>query len=100
MRRKVQEHWSKEIPKSYGVIQITMAHHRYWEFEITYIDESFLKSQANTCMMWVLKNASEEELWITEYNDEKAYDDPLHCVEWTAGPKDFDWRLLTGTNEQ
>ena len=83
-----------------GVIQVTLAHQKYWEFEVTVINGEVLSSAAGLSILWILRNVNEDDLWIVEYNDDVPYNEPGHLTEWFATPRDFDWRLLTGTNEQ
>ena len=81
------------------IIQITMAHQQYWDFQIQWVDEQFLKSQVNMAVLEILRTTPEAELWIVEYDDSLPQDDDGWMREWIATPRDFDWRILTRSQE-
>tara|TARA_R100000808_G_scaffold23991_2_gene54175 strand:+ start:1318 stop:1689 length:372 start_codon:yes stop_codon:yes gene_type:complete len=90
------------IPSPYSsvcILEVTMAHQRYWSFQFLFAGEEFLKSQANLAVLEILRTTPESELWITEYDDSLPSDDEGHMKEWIATPSDFDYRVLGNSNE-
>ena len=84
-----------EIGRAVDILEITMRHQRYWQFQFFFAGEEFLKTQVNLAVLEILKTTPESELWITEYDDALPSDDEGHMKEWIATPSDFDYRILT-----